>query len=66
MTQSDWYDTEEYHDRKSRSMAEFLVYKKVLWEDIQEIGVFDESVQSYIKTNYNIDKKISVKRDLYF
>jgi hypothetical protein len=42
MTETWWYDTDEYPDRKRRRQAEFLVWNKVPLENIRGIVAMNE------------------------
>ena len=44
-----WYDTATDPDRKRRRQAEFLVHEFCPWALIQEVGVFNSTVQSDVE-----------------
>lgn len=43
MSQTMWNDVPEYQDRMERRMAECLVHRRVSWEAILAVGVYDEA-----------------------
>ncbi|AFZ58290.1 DUF4433 domain-containing protein [Anabaena cylindrica FACHB-243] len=53
-----WADTEEDGDRKRRRQAEFLVHQFFPWRLIEEIGVFNTTIQTQVK---EILQKINVQ-----
>ena len=61
---TNWKSTNEHPDKMQRKMAEFLVYRRVLWGDIKWIVVFDNNTKNII--GHIKDKKILVRPDLYF
>jgi hypothetical protein len=44
-----WKDTQEDNDRERRRQAEFLVFDRVPWEVIREIGAIDRTIAERVK-----------------
>jgi hypothetical protein len=64
-----WNDTNEYPDRKRRRQAEFLVYRFVPWELIQEVGVCTPAVRARVEEVVKPlvhRPPVSVRRDWYY
>jgi len=64
-----WADTEDDPDRKRRRQAEFLVYQRVPWKLITEIGVINESVKEQVcqvLRTFEISTPVRVYRNWYY
>ena len=64
-----WNDIEQYPDRKSRRMAEFLVYGSVGFEHIKWICVFDSNSYENVKhilAKYKVNIPVTINPDYYF
>lgn len=44
-----WADTLEDNDRSRRRQAEFLVYRSLPWDFINEIGVFNDKIKAQVR-----------------
>ena len=62
-----WNDTDEFPDRKALRMAEFLVYKKIKFDDLIGLATYDYDVCEYLKNKYGTKiKYIKQKTAWYF
>lgn len=65
-----WHDHPDYDpDRKRKRQAEFLVHQACPWEQIEEVGVFNHSMQQSIINllkNFTQKPTVNVRRNWYY
>lgn len=66
MNLTHWYNTDADSNRRERRMAEFLVYKKVLYSEIINFVVYDKYHKDILQYDYQITKPIIINPNYYF
>ncbi|MEQ8465319.1 type II toxin-antitoxin system toxin DNA ADP-ribosyl transferase DarT [Coleofasciculus sp. E1-EBD-02] len=69
MKENYWADTPDDGDRKRRRQAEFLVHRFCPWKLIEEIGVFNSTIQVQVRQllqKFNYQPPVNVYRDWYY
>lgn len=66
MEQQFWNNTDDYPDRMEKRMAEFLVHRKVFYNDFAGFFVYDEKTKTQLSQIIANNKEVKVKQNTYF